>query len=167
MKTFESEVKKLFTMFAIVGIIDFIVLRFAIITGLEHGFKLWNWLTIIIGVLAYVTFSVIVIIMAIRKDNKCRKKVAKEQLIANDFYVMEAQSILRSINLYLKDNQKVANDLRLYWPIYIGTLRGIAKGKKYNGDDYGIFEQLITWQKENYEDPFLSNVYDVLKNNVV
>ena len=36
-----------------------------------------------------------------------------------------------------------------------------------NAKDYGIIEKLNEWQKENYEDQFLMNIYNVLKNNTI
>ncbi len=46
-------------------------------------------------------------------------------------------------------------------------LKRIALGKKFNAKDYGIIEKLNEWQKENYEDQFLMNIYNVLKNNTI
>ena len=44
---------------------------------------------------------------------------------------------------------------------------GYKNGKKLNGKDYGVVEKLKLWQEQNYEDPFLINIYDVLKANVI
>ena len=121
-------------------------------------------MAIIIGALIYFVFTIVVII----KENKGIKKVSKEELAVTDFYREQARLILNVIDEYLHTNQKVANDLRLYWPFYKGLLKRIANGKKYAvKKDYEIIEQLAVWQKENYEDAFLLNIYDVLTSNLI
>ena len=69
--------------------------------------------------------------------------------------------------IFFEKNKKVYNDLKLYWPFYKAILKRIANGKKFNGKDYEIIDQLQNWQKENYEDAFLMNIYDVLIKNIV
>lgn len=58
-------------------------------------------------------------------------------------------------------------DLKLYWPLYGALLKRIANRKKINSKEYGLIEKLNKWQQENYEDVFLMNIYDVLKNNMI
>ena len=160
MNHLEKYIKKV----VILCILEIIALSFAIVYGFENGFKLWNWLVIIIGALIYFVFTIVVII----KENKGIKKVSKEELVVTDFYREQARLILNVIDEYLNTNQKVANDLRLYWPFYKGLLKRIANGKKYAvKKDYEIIEQLAVWQKENYEDAFLLNIYDVLTSNLI
>lgn len=160
MNHLEKYIKKV----VILCILEIIALSFAIVYGLENGFKLWNWLVIIIGALICFVFTIVVII----KENKGIKKVSKEELAVTDFYREQARLILNVIDEYLNTNQKVANDLRLYWPFYKGLLKRIANGKKYAvKKDYEIIEQLAVWQKENYEDAFLLNIYDVLTSNLI
>ena len=160
MNHLEKYIKKV----VILCILEIIALSFAIVYGFENGFKLWNWLVIIIGALIYFVFTIVVII----KENKGIKKVSKEELVVTDFYREQARLILNVIDEYLNTTQKVANDLRLYWPFYKGLLKRIANGKKYAvKKDYEIIEQLAVWQKENYEDAFLLNIYDVLTSNLI
>ena len=147
----------------ILCILEVIVLSFAILSGLENGFKLWNWVIIALGIFVYFLSVVVAIIY----DNKGRKKVSKEELVVSDFYKEQAKKILNCIDGYLLKNTKVAADLKLYWPIYKKILKKIAGGKKLNIKDYGITEIINQWQRENYEDAFLINVYDVIKNNVL
>lgn len=157
--------EKILKTFVILVALEIPILSFATIQGFENGFKLWNWVVIGIGILAYA----IAVIGAILWENKTQNKVKvpKEQLIVNGFYQEQAKRILNVLDNYLKENDKVATDLRLYWPFYKGILTRIARGKKMHGDDYGILERLNDWQKENYEDSFLMNLYDVLKNNII
>jgi len=159
MKTLEDIIKKVVP----ICILEIIILSFAIISGIKNGFKLWNWLMIIIGVSIYLIFTIVVCV----KENKDIKKVKKEDLKVDDVYKEQSQLILKSIDNYLKENQKIYTDLKLYWPFYKGLLRRIANGKKFNGKDYGVVEQLQIWQKENYEDAFLKQIYDILKNNIL
>lgn len=159
MNKFEKIIKKI----AVFCIIEFIVLSFVIIYGLENGFRLWNWIIIIAGILAYIIFALIVVLT----ENRGRKKATPEQLIVSEFYKEQAKLILGSIDTYLKDNPKVANDLKLYWPLYKATLKNISKGKKLQGNDYGFFAQLHNWQQINGEEKFLQNLYDVLVNNTI
>lgn len=144
-------------------IIEIIVLSFTILSGLEYGFKLWNWIVIGISIGVYLLFTILVIL----KENKGKTKVSKEELIANDYYKEQAQLILNVLDKYLVEHTKVANDLKLYWPFYKVVLKRVANGKKLNGKDYGIVEKLQLWQEQNYEDPYLLNIYDVLKSNIV
>ena len=124
---------------------------------------MWNWIVIATCVLVYLIFALVIIIW----ENKGKKKVSKDELIVNSFYREQAQLILKSIKNYLNDNKKVYYDLKLYWPFYESVLKRIALGKKFNGKDYGIIEKLNEWQKENYEDQFLMNIYNVLKNSTI
>ena len=144
-------------------IIEIIVLSFTVISGLEYGFKLWNWIVIGVSIGVYLLFTILVVL----KENKGKTKVSKEELIANDFYKEQAQLILDVLDKYLAEHTKVANDLKLYWPLYKVVLKRVANGKKLNSNDYGIVEKLQLWQEQNYEDPYLLNIYDVLKNNIV
>lgn len=155
----EDIIKKI----AILCIVEVIVLSFAVVYGLENGFKLWNWLTIIIGISLYLIITIVVVI----KENKGKTKVSKEELIVSDYYKEQAQKILDVLDKYLAENIKVANDLKLYWPFYKGILKRISNGKKLNSKDYGMIEKLNIWQIQNHEDTFLMNIYDVLKQNIV
>lgn len=159
MSKFEKIIKKI----AIYCILEIIVLSFVIVYGLRNGFRLWNWIIIIVGILAYIIFTLIVILT----ENKGKKETTPEQLIVSEFYKEQAQRILDSIDAYLKDKPKIANDLKLYWPLYKAALKNISKGKKLQGNDYGIFAQLQNWQQTNGEDHFLQNLYDVLVNNTI
>ena len=159
----DKKIKKIIKFNIILGVLEFIVLTFTILYGLEFGFKKWNWITIISCVSVYI----IVIIAAIIYDNIGKTKVSKEELIVSDYYKEQAQLILNVLDKYLVENSKIANDLKLYWPFYKGILKRVANGKKLNGKDYGVVEKLKLWQEQNYEDPFLINIYDVLKNIIV
>ena len=159
MKTLEDIIKKIVS----ICIFEVIILSFAIISGIKNGFKLWNWLMIIIGISIYLIFTIVVCI----NENKGIKKVKREDLRVDNVYKEQAQLILKSIDKYLKENQKIYTDLKLYWPFYKGLLRRISNGQKFNGKDYGVIEQLQIWQKENYEDAFLKKIYDILKNNIL
>ena len=53
----------------ILCILEVIVLSFAILSGLENGFKLWNWIIIAVGIFVYF----LSIMVAIIYDNKDRK----------------------------------------------------------------------------------------------
>ena len=156
---FEQIIKSVF----ILVIIEIIVLSFTIISGLEYGFKLWNWIVIGVSSGGYILFTIVIVL----KENKGKTKVSKEELIVNDYYKEQAQLILNVLDNYLAKHHKVANDLKLYWPLYKGVLKRVASGKKLNGSDYGIVEMLKFWQEQNYEDPYLLNIYDVLKNNII
>lgn len=159
----DSKFQKLIKFIVLLCVLEVIVLSFAILSGLENGFKLWNWVIIALGIFVYFLSVVVAIIY----DNKGRKKVSKEELVVSDFYKEQAKKILNCIDGYLLKNTKVAADLKLYWPIYKKILKKIAGGKKLNIKDYGITEIINQWQRENYEDAFLINVYDVIKNNVL
>lgn len=159
MNQFEEIIKKI----AVVCILEIIMLSCVIVYGLRNGFRLWNWIIIIAGILAYVIFTVIVI----QKENKGKKQVAPEQLIVSEFYKAQAQQILDSLDAYLKGHPKLANDLKLYWPLYKAALKSISRGKKLPGSDYGIPAQLQSWQQSNGEDGFLQTLYDVLVNNII
>lgn len=160
MNKFEKIVKNTFVFSVFVGII----LSFVILNGINHGFRLWNWLVIIACAVVYFAVFTVSFIKEIRN----KKKVNKEELSVNDYYKEQAQDILQSMDEYLKANPKIADDLKVYWPIYISVLRRIAKGKKYSiGKTYGVFAQLSIWQQRNREDAFLSKIKDVLDNNVI
>ena len=159
MNNFEEIINKL----AVVCIFEVIVLSFAILYGLRNGFRLWNWIIIIACILAYIVFTVVVI----RKENKSKKQVPPEQLTVSEVYRDQAQHILNSLDAYLKDHPKLANDLKLYWPLYKAALKCISRGKKLHGSDYGIPAQLQSWQQANGEDGFLQKLYDVLVNNII
>lgn len=58
----------------ILCILEVIVLSFAILSGLENGFKLWNWIIIAVGIFVYF----LSIMVAIIYDNKGRKKYQKK-----------------------------------------------------------------------------------------
>lgn len=148
---------------AMLVIFEIMLLSFTIISGLEYGFKLWNWIVIGVSIGGYILFTIVVVL----KENKGKTKVLKEQLIVDDYYIEQAQLILNVLDKYLAEHVKVANDLKLYWPFYKGILKRVANGKKINGTDYGVVEKLKLWQEQNYEDPYLLNIYDVLKNNIV
>ena len=148
---------------AVLVIIEIIVLSFTIISGLEYGFKLWNWIVIGVSIGGYILFTILVVL----KENKGKTKVSKEELIVNDYYKEQAQLILNVLDKYLVEHTKLANDLKLYWPFYKGILKIVANGKKINGNDYGVVEKLKLWIVQNYEDPYLLNIYDVLKNNFI
>lgn len=148
---------------AVVCILEIIVLSFVILYGLRNGFRLWNWIIIIAGILAYVIFTFIVVL----KENKGKKQATPEQLIVTECYQEQAQLILNSLDAYLKDHPKLANDLKLYWPLYKAALKCISRGKKLHGSDYGIPAQLQSWQQANGEDGFLQKLYDVLVNNII
>ena len=158
----DKKVDKIIKFNIILGIIEFIVLTFTVLSGLEFGFKSWNWITIIVCVSIYI----LIIIGAIIYDNIGKTKVSKEELIVNDYYKEQAQLILNILDKYLVEHTKVANDLKLYWPFYKGILKRVANGKKLNGKDYGVVEKLKLWQEQNYEDKYLLNIYDVLKSNI-
>ena len=139
-------------------------MSFAIVYGLENGFKLWNWLTIIIGILIYLVFTVAVI----AKENKRTKKIDKSELIADSSQKEQAKILLKSIDQYLKDHQKIAYDLRLYWPFYKSMLKKIASGKKIIlNQDYGFLDQLKLWQFENQKDEFLLSIYDCISSCII
>lgn len=159
----DSKFQKLIKFIVLLCVLEVIVLSFAILSGLENGFKLWNWVIIALSIFVYFLSVVVAIIY----DNKGRKKVSKEELVVSDFYKEQAQKILNCIDGYLLKNTKVAADLKLYWPFYKKILKKIACGKKLNIKDYGITEIINQWQRENYEDAFLINVYDVIKNNIL
>ena len=159
----DKKVDKIIKFNIILGIIEFIVLTFTVLSGLEFGFKSWNWITIIVCVSIYI----LIIIGAIIYDNIGKTKVSKEELIVNDYYKEQAQLILNILDKYLVEHTKVANDLKLYWPFYKGILKRVANGKKLNGKDYGVVEKLKLWQEQNYEDKYLLNIYDVLKSNII
>lgn len=159
MNNFEEIINKL----AVVCIFEVIVLSFAIVYGLRNGFRLWNWIIIIACILAYIVFTVVVI----RKENKSKKQVPPEQLTVSEVYRDQAQHILNSLDAYLKDHPKLANDLKLYWPLYKAALKCISRGKKLHGSDCGIPAQLQCWQQANGEDSFLQKLYDVLVNNII
>ena len=159
----DKKIDKIRKFNVILGIIEFIVLTFTVISGLEFGFKSWNWITIIVCVSIYI----LIIIGAIIYDNIGKTKVSKEELLVNDYYKEQAQLILNILDKYLVEHTKVANDLKLYWPFYRGILKRVANGKKLNGKDYGVVEKLKLWQEQNYEDTYLLNIYDVLKSNII
>ena len=158
-----KQFKNIFKTIIILCILEVAVLSFAVLYGLEYGFKLWNWMTIIIGVGIYLIFTIVIIIW----ENKGKNKVEEKELIVDDFYKEQAKLILKVIDDYLEKNKKVYNDLQLYWPFYKAILKRIAIGKKFNGKDYKIIEKIKNWQQENYEDAFLMNIYDVLIKNIV
>ena len=158
-----KQFKNIFKAIIILCILEVVVLSFVILYGLEFGFELWNWITIIIAVSIYIIFTISIIVW----ENKKKNKVDKNELIVDNFYKEQAQLILNVIDDYLEKNKKVYNDLKLYWPFYKAILKRIANGKKFNGKDYEIIDQLQNWQKENYEDAFLMNIYDVLIKNIV
>ena len=158
-----KQFKNIFKIIIILCILEVAVLSFTVLYGLEYGFKLWNWMTIIIGVGIYLIFTIVIIIW----ENKGKNKVEKKELIVDDFYKEQAKLILKVIDDYLEKNKKVYNDLQLYWPFYKAILKRIAIGKKFNGKDYKIIEKIKNWQQENYEDAFLMNIYDVLIKNIV
>ena len=159
----DKKIDKIIKFNIILGALEFIVLTFTILYGLEFGFKKWNWITIISCVSVYI----IMIIAAIIYDNIGKTKVSKEEFIVSDYYQKQAQLTLNVLDKYLVENSKIANDLKLYWPFYKGILKRVANGKKLNGKDYGVVEKLKLWQDQNYEDPFLINIYDVLKANII
>lgn len=159
----DEKTSKIIKFNIILMIAEFIVLSFAVMAGLEYGFKAWNWIVVIVCISIYV----VVIIAAIIYDNLGKKKVSKEELTVSDYYKEQAKLILNVLDEYLLKNTKVANELKLYWPFYKGILKRVANGKKLNGKDYGVVEKIRQWQEKNYEDPFLINIYDVLKNNIV
>lgn len=158
-----KQFKNIFKTIIILCILEVAVLSFTVFYGLEYGFKLWNWMTIIIGVGIYLIFTIVIIIW----ENKGKNKVEEKELIVDDFYKEQAKLILKAIDDYLEKNKKVYNDLQLYWPFYKAILKRIAIGKKFNGKDYKIIEKIKNWQQENYEDAFLMNIYDVLIKNIV
>ena len=158
-----KQFKNIFKAIIILCILEVVVLSFVILYGLEFGFKLWNWITIIIAVSIYIIFTISIIIWG----NKGKNKVDKNELIVDNFYKEQAQLILNVIDDYLEKNKKIYNDLKLYWPFYKGILKRVANSKKLNGKDYGVVEKLKIWQEQNYEDPFLINIYDVLKANII
>ena len=159
MNKFEEIIKKI----AVVCIFEVIVLSFVVLYGLRNGFRLWNWIIIIACILAYIVFTAIVI----RKENKSRKQATPEQLTVSEFYREQAQQILDALDAYLKGHPKLANDLKLYWPLYKAALKSISRGKKLSGSDYGILTQLQGWQQANGEDAFVQKLYDVLVNNII
>ena len=159
----DKKIDKIMKFNIILGTIEFIVLTFTVISGLEFGFKSWNWITIIVCVSMYI----LIIIGAIIYDNIGKTKVSKEELLVNDYYKEQAKLILNVLDKYLVEHNKVANDLKLYWPFYRGILKRVANGKKLNGKDYGVVEKLKLWQEQNYEDAYLLNIYDVLKSNII
>ena len=158
-----KQFKNIFKAIIILCILEVVVLSFVILYGLEFGFELWNWITIIIVVSIYIIFTISIIVW----ENKRKNKVDKNELIVDNFYKEQAHLILNVIDDYLEKNKKVYNDLKLYWPFYKAILKRIAIGKKINRKDYEIIDQLQNWQKENYEDAFLMNIYDVLIKNIV
>ena len=158
-----KQFKNIFKTIIILCIIEFMTLSFAILYGIKNGFKIWNWIVVIGFILAYLIFILAIIIW----ENQDRKKINKENQIVNEFYKEQANKILKSIKDYLNTNPKVYVDLKLYWPFYQSLLKRIANGKKFNSKEYGIIEKLNEWQKENYEDAFLINIYDVLINNII
>lgn len=158
-----KQFKNIFKTIIILCIIEFMTLSFAILYGIKNGFKIWNWIVVIGFILAYLIFILAIIIW----ENQDRKKINKENPIVNEFYKEQANKILKSIKDYLNTNPKVYVDLKLYWPFYKSLLKRIANGKKFNSKEYGIIEKLNEWQKENYEDAFLMNIYDVLINNII
>ena len=143
--------------------IEFVVITFCILYGSEYGFESWNWITII----ACVGIDILILIGAIIYDNIGKKKASKEELMVEDIYKERAKEILNVLDDYLKENIKVSNDLKIYWPFYKGMLRRISNGKKLNGKDYDIIENVRIWQENNYEDNFLINVYEVIKSNII
>ena len=155
--------KRLFKTIIILCIIEIIVLTFTILNGINNGFKLWNWIIIIGCIPGYLLFILGVILW----ENKDKKKVSKEDLIVTDFYKEQAKLILGKLKDYLNTNPKVYMDLRLYWPLYEALWKRIANGKKFNSKEYDVIEELKMWQKVNYEDDFLVNIYNVLKNNLI
>ena len=159
----DKKIDKIIKFNIILGIIEFIVLTFTVLSGLEFGFNSWNWITIIVCVSIYI----LIIIGAIIYDNIGKTKVSKAELIVNDYYKEQAKLILNILDKYLVEHTKVANDLKLYWPFYKGILKRVANGKKLNGKDYGVVEKLKLWQEQNYEDKYLLNIYDVLKSNII
>lgn len=161
--TMDKKIDKIIKFSIILYIVEFIVITFAVLSGLEYGFKKWNWITII----ACVTVYIIMLIGSIVYDNIGKTKVSKEELIVSDYYKEQAQLILNVLDEYLLKNTKVANELKLYWPFYKGILKRVAKGKKLSGKDYGVVEKLKLWQEQNYEDPYLMNIFDVLKANII
>lgn len=158
-----NKFKNIIKIICVLVTLEIIVLSFTTIYGFKNGFKMWNWIVIATCVSVYLIFALVIIIW----ENKRKKKVSKDELIVNSFYREQAQLILKSIKNYLNDNKKVYYDLKLYWPFYESVLKRIALGKKFNAKDYGIIEKLNEWQKENYEDQFLMNIYNVLKNNTI
>ncbi len=159
----DKRIDKIIKFGILLGVIEFIVISFAVLSGLEYGFKKWNWITIIVCVSIYI----VILIGAIIYDNIGKTKVSKEELIVNDYYKEQAQLILNVLDKYLVEHTKVANDLKLYWPFYKGLLKRVANGKKLNAKGYVVVEKLKLWQEQNYEDPYLLNIYDVLKNNII
>ena len=61
----DKKIDKIIKFNIILGVLEFIVLTFTILSGLEFGFKKWNWITIIVCVSVYI----IMIIAAIIYDN--------------------------------------------------------------------------------------------------
>ena len=160
MKNFEKAIKRV----VVLCLAEIIVLSFSILYGIENGFELWNWLTIIIVVLTYLVFTATVIV----KENKGTRKLDRSELTADDYQKEQAKNILKVIDQYLKDHQKAAYDLRLYWPFYKSLLKKIAHGKKIIlNQDYGFLDQLKLWQFENQRDDFLLSVYDCISSCII
>ena len=51
-----KQFKNIFKAIIILCILEVVVLSFVILYGLEFGFELWNWITIIIAVSIYIIF---------------------------------------------------------------------------------------------------------------
>ena len=115
----DNKFQKLIKFIVLLCVLEVIVLSFAILSGLENGFKLWNWVIIALGIFVYFLSVVVAIIY----DNNGRKKVSKEELVVSDFYKEQAHKILNCIDGYLLKNTKVAADLKLYWPFYKKILK--------------------------------------------
>lgn len=78
----DNKFQKLIKFIVLLCVLEVIVLSFAILSGLENGFKLWNWVIIALGIFVYFLSVVVAIIY----DNNGRKKVSKEELVVSDFY---------------------------------------------------------------------------------
>ena len=83
---------------AVLVIIEIIVLSFTIISGLEYGFKLWNWIVIGVSIGGYILFTILVVL----KENKGKTKVSKEELIPMEEVLK--QNSEKSINLSKDEN---------------------------------------------------------------
>ena len=83
MKDFEKAIKRV----VILCLAEIIVLSFSILYGIENGFELWNWLTIIIAVLTYLVFTATVIV----KENKGTRKLDRSELTADDYQKEQAK----------------------------------------------------------------------------
>lgn len=122
-----KDFKRVLKIIVVLCLVEIVVLMFTISWGLEFGFKLWNWLIIGICVFVYVIFSSVIII----KEKKVIKKVDKTQLVVSEFYQDQASLVLKKLDSYLNNNQKVYNNLRFFWPLYKSLLIRISKGKNF------------------------------------